>query len=450
VSSSNDLADPLRYRSTVTELASAIFHGAALLTCVGLPLYALRSRGRTYAIFAAVLLLLSVPGAWIVHTRIVPWSPAPLRGLVAAAFAWMMIAAGIHLAHLVRARMRGSLFRGLVSVPGQVFIAAGFMTFFWLLALLPVRIALVLFGWDDARQGLVALDLVPFVVAVASVATSLRPAREWVRVEVAGSGPADLERIRVERRRSAPPPLQSRPLRIVQITDPHLGPWQSVASLRGIVESLLSEDPDLVLLTGDFLTMEAQGTPGALAASLAPLRAWQGQCFAALGNHDYESPREVRAGLDANGVRLLVDEEVRCETPAGAVRILGADYVGRGRREHLVELLARHPRVDDALRLLLLHDPIGFQHIPDGAVDLTLSGHTHGGQVGLVSLGLDWTVLSRSAWPDHGLFGRGSNRLYVHRGTGFYGFPLRVGVPGELSVLEIVRGSGLPATPAAA
>ena len=56
----------------------------------------------------------------------------------------------------------------------------------------------------------------------------------------------------------------------------------------------------------------------------------------------------------------------------------------------------------------------------------------------LVSLGLDWTVLSHSRWPDHGLFARGSGRLYVHRGTGFYGFPLRVGVPGEASLLEVV------------
>jgi hypothetical protein len=58
-----------------------------------------------------------------------------------------------------------------------------------------------------------------------------------------------------------------------------------------------------------------------------------------------------------------------------------------------------------------------------------------------VSVGLDWTVLSRSRWPDHGLFGHGPNRLYVHRGTGFYGFPLRIGVPGELSVLEVLPGA---------
>jgi uncharacterized protein len=77
-------------------------------------------------------------------------------------------------------------------------------------------------------------------------------------------------------------------------------------------------------------------------------------------------------------------------------------------------------------------------HVPDGAADLVLSGHTHGGQLGLVSMGLAWTVLSRTRWPDHGLFAHGTNRLYVHRGTGFYGFPLRIGVPGEASVLEVV------------
>jgi predicted MPP superfamily phosphohydrolase len=99
--------------------------------------------------------------------------------------------------------------------------------------------------------------------------------------------------------------------------------------------------------------------------------------------------------------------------------------------------LERFPRREDHLRLLLLHDPRGFHALPEDDVDLVLSGHTHGGQVGLVSLGIDWTVLSRTQWPDQGLFARGRSHLYVHRGTGFYGFPLRVGVPAELSVLEV-------------
>src|SRR6185295_5769535 len=147
---------------------------------------------------------------------------------------------------------------------------------------------------------------------------------------------------------------------------------------------------------------------------------------------------EVAAALTANGGRILMDEETTVETAAGRVQIVGANYVGKGRREHIQELLAAYPRRAGHLRLLLLHDPSIFRHIRPGEVDLTLSGHTHGGQLGLVSFGLDWTGLSRTGWPDHGLFGHGSNRLYVHRGTGFYGFPLRIGVPGEASLLEVV------------
>jgi hypothetical protein len=279
------------------------------------------------------------------------------------------------------------------------------------------------------------------VLALASVVTSSRVSHrvgEWVRIHLASDGPDEFQRIPVERHRRQPRDGRDRPgLRIVQIADPHLGPWQSVASLRRTLERLLEHEPDLVLLTGDFLTMEGQGTPGALAAALQPLRAVSSRCFAIFGNHDHEAPDEVRSGLAHNGITLLVDEEVVVSTPIGDVQLLGADYVGRGRKQHLDALFERFPRRERHHRILMLHDPLGFHDVPLGEADLTLSGHTHGGQLGLVSWGWDWTVLQRSRWPDHGLFARGSNRLYVHRGTGFYGFPLRIGVPGEASVLEL-------------
>ncbi len=73
------------------------------------------------------------------------------------------------------------------------------------------------------------------------------------------------------------------------------------------------------------------------------------------------------------------------------------------------------------------------------AVPFVLAGHTHGGHVGLVSLGLDWTAVRALAGiPDHGAWGQRDNRLYVHRTNGHYGFPLRIGVPAEESVLELV------------
>jgi predicted MPP superfamily phosphohydrolase len=224
----------------------------------------------------------------------------------------------------------------------------------------------------------------------------------------------------------------------VQISDPHLGPFQPVHRLRRRLERVLEHDPDLVLLTGDFLTMEGSGSPGALAEALAPLRGCEERCYAILGNHDHEAPDEVRGALQAVGAQLLVDDEAVVHTAAGPVQLVGADHHFREAKQHLHDLLAAHPRRESHLRLLLLHDPLRFHWVPEGEADLALSGHTHGGQVGLVSFGLDWTVLSRSRWPDHGLFGRGPDRLYVHRGTGFYGFPLRIGVPGELSLLEVI------------
>ncbi len=419
------------------------FRALVLVTALGIPLYAWAVRGRVYAIFATVILAIALPGAVAMHERYLALVPAALVPILAVAFLWGLVAAALHLGSLVTARLRAPLFRVAVSIPGMVFVAAGALSGVWLLALVPVRLVLAWLGITGATEVLRWLDLAPFAVAVASVATSLHPADEIVRVMPSEARPPVVTRLPVERyrtRRHAPPPLDRRPLRIVQIADPHLGPWQPVAKLRRVIDDLLRHDPDLVLLTGDFLTMEGSGTRGALTTALEPLQRVRGRAYAVFGNHDHDhgAPAEVRAALDANGVRILVDEEVAVETPVGPVQIVGADYVGKGRRRHIRDLLQNHPRRPGHLRLLLLHDPSVFHHVPQGEVDLTLSGHTHGGQLGLVSFGFDWTILTRTAWPDHGLFGHGSNRLYVHRGTGFYGFPLRIGVPGEASLLEIV------------
>jgi len=89
---------------------------------------------------------------------------------------------------------------------------------------------------------------------------SSRLVDEIVRVAVAVDGPSEVARLPVERhrlRRGAPAPLATRPLRIVQIADPHLGPWQPVKKLRQQIEALVDHDSDLMLLTGDFLTVRA-------------------------------------------------------------------------------------------------------------------------------------------------------------------------------------------------
>ncbi len=399
-----------------------------------------------------MLLLFALPGALVEHARLRGWAAPAAAWLWDLGFLLGMGATAVHLIHLVKAQLRSPLFRLGISVPGQTFLAAGFLSGLWQLALWPLRAALAHFGQADALALLHWLDLAPIALALISVGTSRRRISEWVRVQLeperrsAGAVAAPrspgaahgLVRVPVERRRMPGPPNAERVLRVVQISDPHLGPWQPIERLRRTLTELIACDPHLVLLTGDFLTMEGSGSPGALALALAPLREVADRCFAVFGNHDHEAPSEVRHALGSAGVRLLVDEEAIAGTPVGPIQLLGADYVWREREQHLQRLFRAHPRRDGMPRLLLLHDPSAFAHVPEGEVDLTFSGHTHGGQVGLVSLGIDWTVLRRSAWPDHGLFARGVSLLYVHRGTGFYGFPLRIGVPGETSVLEVV------------
>jgi uncharacterized protein len=175
-----------------------------------------------------------------------------------------------------------------------------------------------------------------------------------------------------------------------------------------------------------------------LARALAPLGALEGRVFACMGNHDHEAPRHVADCLARVGATLLIDQLVVVETEAGPVEILGIDFRFRERDRHLASVAETFPRTAGLTRIAMLHDPGAFRHLPAGTADLVLSGHTHGGQLGLLRLGLPHTVVSvLGGIPDHGLWARGTDRLYVHRGTGHYGFPLRLGVPAEESLLLV-------------
>ena len=369
-----------------------------------------RFRSRAYAAFRAVLLGLQVLFASALLARFhVVW---PL-------FVYGHAAVFVQSLALIRPGMRGLAYRALVSIPGAFFGAGTLLALPWVL--------LAAFG--------VALPApwLPYAVALLGVLQSLRSAEEQVHLVVAdGRSVPELQR------HAAHTPSSARPLSIVQITDPHLGPFMSVSRLQRICTRAVQREPDLVLLTGDFLTMESQADPELLASALAPLSALPGRCFACFGNHDHEAPETVRHALQRAGVTLLLDDAREVSTPAGPVQIVGMDFVWREREEHLARVCAAHPRKPGHLRIVLLHDPGAFKHLPAGEADLALSGHTHGGQVGLVSLGLNWTLLRVFVKaPDHGFWARGSDRLYVHRGTGHYGFPLRLGVPAEESLLFV-------------
>jgi predicted MPP superfamily phosphohydrolase len=368
-------------------------------------------RGKLFAIFGAIVLGVHSLSAAALLGASTAWLPL---------FATLQVATILHFFALARPRMWTWPWRMLVSWPASIFVASSLLAIPW-----SVSAAI---GYP------LPAPYIPFVLAIIGFAQSMTTREEDVHVVVRdGHAPADEpKRHRTSETRSA------RPLRIVQLTDTHLGPFMSVDALARICERAVERNPDLILLTGDYLTMESQMEDSHLALALAPLAKMQGRVFACRGNHDHEAPEIVANALSLHGIPLLSDDEAVCETEAGPVQIIGADFAWRNRKARLVALADRFPRRPGHLRLWLLHHPGAFEEVPEGEADLVLSGHTHGGQVGLVSLGLRATVVSMTTRiPDHGLWARGRDRLYVHRGTGHYGFPLRLGVPAERSLVHV-------------
>jgi uncharacterized protein len=384
---------------------------------VGVVLAASLLRGRRFAISASVLL-----GVYsLLALAMVPPAP-PLLYLFVA----FHVAVYLNFALLARPRMRPLAFRLLVSWPSSFFVAGTLLALPWALARS--------FGFHPWAPWL------PYAFGGVGLVQSLTTRKEEVDLVI--GGPQESSRVTPHARGDT---RQERPLRIVQITDPHIGPFMSVERLRRIAARAVSKNPDLIFLTGDFLTMESQSDPGLLRRALEPLRAMPGKVFACYGNHDHEAIDNVTEALAANGVILLVDDERVVQTEAGPVQIVGMDFVWRERQAHLELVCREHPRRQGVTRIVLLHDPGAFRHLPEGEGDLVLSGHTHGGQVGLVSLGLSWTFLRLFGIriPDHGFWARGRDRMYVHRGTGHYGFPLRLGVPSEESVVRVHRAAAV-------
>ncbi|MEN9579723.1 MAG: hypothetical protein RJA70_2732 [Pseudomonadota bacterium] len=368
-------------------------------------------RSRAYAIFRGVTLG--------VHTLIF-LALLPHFGVltpVALGFHFVLFADSLA---LIRATLRPTWYRILFSWPAQYMAAATLLALPWAVV--------AAFGFSPWGVW------VPYALGALGMSQSLTSRLEYRDITVGDVGMIQ----GVERVTEGRPVDPRRVIRIAQITDPHLGPFMSIGRLKRISQRIVAEQPDLVFLTGDFLTMESHRDPEWLAEGLSPLAKLEGRVFACLGNHDHEALSTVQSALKQVHATLLVDAAVTVETPAGLVQVVGYDFHFQRRAERSRELFEAYPRKPNVLQLVLLHDPGAFKHLPPDAADLVLSGHTHGGQVGLVSFGGSWTVARAVAKiPDHGFWGLGRNRMYIHRGTGHYGFPLRLGVPGEQSIVSV-------------
>ncbi|MCA9520711.1 MAG: metallophosphoesterase [Myxococcales bacterium] len=366
-------------------------------------------RSRAFALYSAVSLGLQVA----IWSALFP-DAGPLR----IPFALCQALVFVHYLRLVWPRMRSTAYRAAVSIPALWFAAGTLLAFPWAIA---VAVGLTPYGW-----------WLPYAICLVGVAQSFGSRHEELDLVLDGEHREGIVRCDAGSLRT------HKPLKIVQLSDPHLGPFMSVDRLRRICRRAVEKRPDLILITGDFLTMESQSAVDELSDALSPLRQLAGRVIACHGNHDLEAPATVAEACRRNEIQLLVDQEAVVALPEHEVQIIGADFRFRDRREHLAELCRRFPRRAGHLRLVLLHDPGAFRHLPEGEADLVLSGHTHGGQLGLYSLGLPGTMMRLFlSIPDHGFWSRGTDRLYVHRGNGHYGFPLRLGVPAEESLLRL-------------
>ncbi|HWE24283.1 MAG TPA: metallophosphoesterase [Myxococcales bacterium] len=219
-------------------------------------------------------------------------------------------------------------------------------------------------------------------------------------------------------------------LRIVHISDLHIGPLLRKEWVEGVVERVRALKPDLVAITGDLV----DGTVDELREHVAPLarlaEAPRGVYFTT-GNHEYYSGvDEWLQYLPTLGIRPLSNERVQV---APGLDVAGIhDPTGRGR--YAPDLARALDGRDERTPVVLLaHQPRQFREAARSGVALTLSGHTHGGQIWPFS----WFVALVQPYIA-GLHRRGDAQLYVSRGTGFWGPPMRVFAPAEIAVLRLL------------
>lgn len=275
------------------------------------------------------------------------------------------------------------------------------------------------------------LQTATFVGVVAWPLSRLAPASPWVDAAVSaallvGSAGALWWTHSALRLAELRVPIQglARAVRVVQISDLHVGPYTPAARLTRIADEVRRLEPDLVALTGDLLTLRSELDLSGLRDFFARLPSPPLGVWACLGNHDVAAAAPLRAACEAHAVGLLVDAFV----DLAPLRVVGLDW--HPRKARYPEALA--PLVDHRPVLLLCHDPAAF---PDLTAwnGLMLAGHLHGGQVELAG----HTVTRLLGLRDQGLHRQEDRVLYVHRGTGTYGFPVRVGVPPEIALLVL-------------
>jgi hypothetical protein len=248
-----------------------------------------------------------------------------------------------------------------------------------------------------------------------------------------------------------PPALDG--LTIAQLSDLHAGSFFSERPMQEAVALTHGLSPDVILVTGDYVNRDAEEYDR-IAGAMQSLRADLG-VFGCLGNHDhYARVDTVAQRVRATGIDLLVNEHRVISVDGVRLQVIGTDNTGFNQRfadlPRAVQGLPE-PGREDAFSILLAHDPTFWDAVVRRDfpfVDLMLSGHTHGGQIGLELGPLRWSLarVAYARWA--GLYaepraGADAHYLYVNRGLSTVGPPLRLGIRPEITLLTLRRAPAI-------
>lgn len=244
-------------------------------------------------------------------------------------------------------------------------------------------------------------------------------------------------------------------IRIGQLSDIHAGSFWNKTAVKGGVEMMMKEKPDVIFFTGDLVNNESSEVKEYIPV-FDKLKAPLG-VFSITGNHDYgdykiwtspeEKQRNFKDLVQAHkilGYDILMNEHRFLELGGEKIAIIGNENWGAGRFSKYGKLdLACQGTEEASVKLLLSHDPTHWdaQVRPNHPeIDITFAGHTHGFQFGVEIGGFKWSPVQYvyNQWAD--LYKEGDQYIYVNRGFGYLGYPGRVGIPPELTIMELKRG----------
>lgn len=224
------------------------------------------------------------------------------------------------------------------------------------------------------------------------------------------------------------------------ITDVHSSLYMTKEEMDEYVRAVNSLGVDLIVVDGDFVNSAIREVYP-FAESFSELKAPYG-AYGVMGNHDFynENPDLVAKVVDDCGVRLLRNDKAIIEKNGGKLYLIGVDDVGRAHSSQikLAESIGHAPL--DIPRILMCHRPYYLEEAASHDIDLVLSGHTHGGQIVLGRLGdvviAPASIASKYVWGNYEL---GNTKMYVSRGIGTVGLPIRINCPPEITRIRLVR-----------